>query len=81
MTDNFTFEIKRQFGVLNENTKTGWKREVNLVSWNGNPLKIDIRDWDEEHTHMGRGLTFSLEEAQILYTILTEVLLDKSWQE
>lgn len=80
MTDNFYFEIKRQFGVLNENAKTGWKREVNLVAWNGNPVKIDIRDWDEEHTHMGRGLTFSLDEAEKLYGLLTEAFADSSWQ-
>lgn len=81
MTDNFYFEIKRQFGVLNENPKSGWKKEVNLVCWNGNPDRIDIREWDPEHEHMSKGLTLSLEEAEKFYSILTQALLDTSWQE
>jgi len=81
MTDNFYFEIKKQFGVLNENPKSGWKKEVNLVCWNGNPDRTHIREWDPEHEPMSKGLTLSLEEAENLYTILTEALLDKSWQE
>ena len=44
MSNEFYFEIKKQFGVLSENSKSGWKKEVNLVCWNGNPDRIDIRE-------------------------------------
>ena len=39
------FEIKKSFGVLAESAK-GWKKELNLISWNEKDPKYDIRDWD-----------------------------------
>lgn len=55
--DNFVFEIKAHLGVISAR-KEGWKKELNLVSWNGqDPPKFDIRDWSEDHTKMSRGIT------------------------
>lgn len=55
--DNFVFEIKAHLGVISSR-KEGWKKELNLVSWNGqDPPKFDIRDWSEDHTKMSRGIT------------------------
>ena len=31
---DFKFDIKTNFGNISENSK-GWKREVNVISWNG----------------------------------------------
>ena len=45
--DQITFEIKEHIGVLCV-YHTGWKKELNLVSWNGNAPKYDIRDWDPD---------------------------------
>ena len=42
------YEITKFLGVIGEGTK-GWKKEVNLVSWNDRKPKLDIRDWDENH--------------------------------
>ena len=56
-----TYEITRKIGVLTEHA-TGWSKELNLVSWNGNPEKFDIRDWNPEHTQMGRGINLSKDE-------------------
>ena len=39
----FKYEITEELGVLSE-SRSGWKREVNLVSWNGAAPKLDIRD-------------------------------------
>ncbi|MEN6564901.1 MAG: PC4/YdbC family ssDNA-binding protein [Veillonellales bacterium] len=63
------FEIIRRIGVLSVGSR-GWQKEVNLISWNGRPAKIDIRDWDENHEKMGKGITLSEEEV----SKLTEVL-------
>jgi hypothetical protein len=52
------FEIKKFIGVIGEGTK-GWKKEVNLVSWNERKPKLDIRDWDENHEKMGKGVTLN----------------------
>lgn len=66
-----TFEIVEQLGVLQE-YPTGWSKEVNLVSWNGNPAKVDIRDWDQAHERMSKGITLSLDEAHRLRSFLNE---------
>lgn len=68
---DITFDVLKHFGVLSEE-KTGWKKEVNLVSWNGRPPKIDIRDWAPGHEKMGKGITLSPEEAKILIEFLTK---------
>lgn len=67
--DEFYFEIEEQLGVITTH-KTGWKKEVNLVDWNGNGPKIDIRDWNPTHEMMSKGLTFSRDEAKKLHEIL-----------
>lgn len=63
------FEITKELGVLSESAK-GWRKEVNLVSWNGGMPKYDIRDWAPGHEKMGKGVTLSEEEAGKLAKIL-----------
>lgn len=65
------FEIVENLGVLSENSK-GWRKEVNFVSWNDRPAKLDIREWNPEHTRMSKGITMTEEEGQILSEILKE---------
>ena len=65
------FEIQEHIAVLRHNNN-GWTKEVNLVSWNGNDPKIDIRDWDMNHEHMSRGITLTEKEADKLAQALTE---------
>ena len=55
------FEIKKHIGVITEHP-TGWKKELNLVSWNGNAPKYDIRDWSPDHEYMSRGITLAKTE-------------------
>lgn len=38
------YEIIKEIGVLSENAK-GWRKELNLISWNDAAPKYDIRDW------------------------------------
>ncbi|KYG34795.1 YdbC family protein [Alkalihalobacillus trypoxylicola] len=68
----FKYEIIKTVGVLSENAK-GWKRELNLISWNGREPKYDIRDWSEDHEKMGKGLTFSEEELLNLKDIVNDL--------
>lgn len=65
-----TFRIVANIGVLAK-YPTGWNKEVNLVSWNEGPAKLDIRDWDPSHERMSRGLTLSAEEVKRLTEMLT----------
>lgn len=63
------FEIVEEIGVLSESSK-GWRKELNLVSWNGSAAKYDIRDWAPEHEKMGKGITLTKEEAEKLKELL-----------
>ena len=68
-----SFRVIEQLGVL-DRYKTGWNREINIVSWNGKPPKFDIRDWDPEHERMSRGITLHEREAVKLTQILAHRL-------
>ena len=63
------YDIVEEIGVLSENAK-GWRKEINLISWNGAAPKYDIRDWSPEHEKMGKGTTLSKEEVIKLKGIL-----------
>lgn len=63
------YEIVKSIGVLSEGNN-GWKKELNLVSWNDRAPKYDIRDWDEEHEKMGKGITLSESEMQNLVDLM-----------
>ena len=67
------YDIVKELGVLSENAK-GWRKEVNLISWNGGVPKYDIRDWAPEHEKRGTGTTLSEEEIKKLKEILGEIL-------
>ena len=65
------FDIVEEIGVLSENAK-GWKKELNLISWNEAAPKYDIRDWSPEHEKMGKGVTLTKEEVIQLKDILNK---------
>lgn len=68
----FDYEIVKELGVLSENEK-GWKKEVNLVSYNGAKPKFDIRAWAPDHEKMGKGVTLNNEEIEELKEILDSI--------
>jgi hypothetical protein len=70
---DITHDIHKNYGVLSEE-RNGWKKELNLVSWNGRNPKLDIRDWAPDHEKMGKGITLSKEEAAKLLELLTAAL-------
>lgn len=74
MAGDISYEIVKELAVLSENAK-GWRKELNLVSWNGREPKYDIREWAPEHEKMGKGITFDQQEIQRLkkYLETTEI--------
>ncbi|MPM89515.1 hypothetical protein SDC9_136624 [bioreactor metagenome] len=66
------FEIKETLGVVSESSK-GWKKELNLISWNDKEPKFDLREWDPGHEKMGKGVTLSREELQKLKELLNNM--------
>lgn len=73
----FTYEIKKKIAVLSTNSK-GWQRELNIISWNGNADKYDIRDWAPDHEKMGKGITLTKEETKALAAALCEAVEDEA---
>jgi len=69
VSQKFSYEIMEEITVLSKNNK-GWQKELNLVSWNGNQPKFDIRDWAPNHEKMGKGLTLTNEEMETLKLFL-----------
>jgi hypothetical protein len=64
----FEYEITEDIAILGE--AYGRQLEVNMVSWNGKPAKVDIRRWSEDHQYMGKGIAMTEEEAKALYKAL-----------
>ena len=68
----FTYKIIEEIAVLSENEK-GWRKELNLIAWNGREPKYDIRDWAPEHEKMGKGVTLSKEELKQLESAIAKI--------
>ena len=66
---DFTYNIVEKIGVLSE-SRRGWTRELNLISWNGGEPKYDIRDWAPDHERMGKGISLDIEELGYLKDLL-----------
>jgi len=71
--DNFSYEVVKHFGVISQE-KSGWQKELNLVSWSGRTPKLDIRDWAPGREKMGKGVTLTQAEAVELAKLLNLAL-------
>ena len=58
---SFEYKIDRHYGILSTSPK-GWTKELNLISWNGNPPK------------MAKGVTLTRGEAERLERMLAQAL-------
>lgn len=67
------YEIVETIGVLSQ-TASGWKKELNLISWNGAAPKYDIREWAPDHAKTGKGVTLTDDEAQTLMKLFISEL-------
>ena len=63
------YRIVEQIGVI-ETQPNGWNKELNIVTWNGNAPKFDIREWDPEHERMSKGITLTERETERLGALL-----------
>ena len=69
MAGDFKYDIVEEIGVLSENAK-GWRKELNLISWNGAAPKYDIRDWAPNHEKMGKGVTLTKEDLSVIKKLI-----------
>jgi len=64
-----TKKILKKYGHMSE-TEKGWRKELNLVSWNDREPRFDIREWAPDHEKMGKGVTFRQSEFLALKKML-----------
>ncbi len=69
MPTALTYEVKSRLAVLST-SKSGWTKELTLISWNGGEPKYDIRTWSPDHSTMGKGVTLDKEEMNALKEFL-----------
>jgi hypothetical protein len=74
--DEIECEIIESYGIFSAGAKN-WNKEVNLVSWNGRPAKLDIRAWQSNHEKCGKGIALTIEEAEELAKLLKKILKNK----
>lgn len=67
---NVTFEITEKIGTVRDDGE--WKMELNLISWNGNKPKYDLRCWNSDHTKMGKGITLTDDDMKTLKSLITK---------
>ena len=74
MAKEFSYEIIEEIGQVGKPTASGWSTRLNLISWNGGSPKLDIRSWNEDMSRMGKGVSFSKEDAKDLAILLNSYL-------
>ncbi len=75
MADDFKYEIVKKLGTIGQESK-GWKKEINMISWNDRKAKVDIRPWSADGQKMGKGISLNKEELKGLKKFLDETDLD-----
>ena len=67
------YEIVKKIAVLSM-SDSGYTKEINLISRNGNEPKYDIRSFSPNHEKCGKGITLTADEAAALLKALQEEL-------
>ena len=66
------YEIVKEIAVLSKGD-SGYKKEINLISWNGREPKYDIRSFSPNREKCGKGITLNADEAAALLEALTSL--------
>ena len=67
------YEMVKEIAVLSA-SDSGYTKEINLISWNGNEPKYDIRSFSLNREKCGKGITLTADEAAALLKALQEEL-------
>lgn len=75
-----SFEIVEHIATLSTNEK-GWRKELNIVSWNGTEPKFDIRSWKDDYSGVGKGVTIFEDEMIVLKDAIQKLNFKKESKE
>ena len=67
--NDIVYEIVEHIGDI-KTFPNGWTKELNVVRWNNGDPKYDIREWDETHSRMTKGITLRPDEMQKVAQLL-----------
>ena len=67
------YEIVKEIAVLSTGD-SGYRKEINLISWNGKEPKYDIRSFSPNREKCGKGITLNADEAAALLKALQKEL-------
>ena len=66
------WKVLEEVGGIEEGS--AWTLEVNIISWDGKPPKIDVRRWNEAKDKMSKGLSFTRAEVEALIPLLKDAV-------
>ena len=67
------YEIVKEIAVLSK-SGSGYTKEINLIAWNGNEPKYDVRSFSPNREKCSKGITLTADEAAALLKALQEEL-------
>ena len=71
-----TMELIKKIALIS-GSETGFRKELNLVSWNGREPKYDLRGWSPEGIPL-RGVTLTEDEAKELQKVLNDMFTEQA---
>ena len=71
-----TLEVIKKIALIS-GAETGFRKELNIVSWNGREPKYDLRSWSPEGIPL-RGVTLTEDEAKELKKVLKDVFAEQT---
>lgn len=66
----FNYEITERVATISESSDRRFALELNYISYNGAPAKMDLRRWDRKKGMMLKGLTLTRIEAKEIMSAL-----------
>ena len=67
------YEIIKEIAVLSK-SGSGYTKEINLIAWNGNEPKYDVRSFSSNREKCSKGVTLTADEAAALLKALQNEL-------
>ena len=69
-----TLKVIKKIALIG-GSETGFRKELNIVYWNGKEPKYDLRSWSPEGIAL-KGLTLTEDEAKELQNVLNDMFAE-----
>ena len=73
----FNYEIIKHIATISKSEDDRFTLELNYISYNGAPAKMDLRRWDRKKGMMLKGLTLTEMEAKGIMSALEHIFNSK----